>query len=770
MISFSSLRARLLFLALLIVLPALGLVTYTAFEQRKQKAAAAKEEALRLAGLVAANQKQLIEATRHLLVTLAKLPEVKRQDPQGCQELLSDLLGEYPLYTNFGVAALNGDIFCSALPMSRAVNIADRLYFRDAVKKKDFAIGEYQVGRITKKPAVNFGHPVMNSRGEVESVVYAAMDLKWFESIASEMKLPPGAMVTLIDRKGTILARVPDPEGWAGKSASDTTIGKIILTNKVGTAQQIGLDGEKRLYGFTTLRSLAENERVFVWVSVPEEVAFAEVERAFIRNLLLLGLITALILLVAWVGSDVFVLRGVNALINATETLAAGDLSARARLPSDKGELGRLAQSFNRMADSLEKRYTELQTLRDIDLSILSTLNLSTVLDLLIEKIDLHLPYSAATVSLWDETSGHLRPVAWKNIDPRTAQSGNGRPRRTLPNLVAEYRAPLAVENIQKDAKTEDREAVLGQGFKSYLGVPLVSKQGLLGVLSFYTREEHRFTNEEINFLTTLGGQTAIAIHNSQLYEQSTKQAEDLKEANKVKSEFLSVMSHELRTPLNVIMGYTAMIKEEIFGPINREQIDALNKVTSQSNEMLGMVTQILQATQIEAGEVVIDYSDVNLNNLLNDLRASYDVPTKKEIAFEWDYPSDLPTITTDRDKVKQILQNLIDNSIKFTEVGRISISVRELPNMKTIEFKVADTGVGIPKEKFPVVFEMFSQVDSSGTRSYGGVGLGLYIVKKYAELFDGEVRVESELGKGSTFTVILPCRAAGERRHLHHA
>ena len=253
--------------------------------------------------------------------------------------------------------------------------------------------------------------------------------------------------------------------------------------------------------------------------------------------------------------------------------------------------------------------------------------------------------------------------------------------------------------------------------------------------------------------------EAALAAHNAQLYQQSRKQSVELERANRAKSEFLGIMSHELRTPLNVVMGYAGMMRDRMFGEINAEQDKALGKVISRAGEQLGMINGILIATQMESGQVPVAKTEVPLNIFLDDLRSVYLTPLfDKGLKLNWEYPPDLPVIRTDGEKLRQILQNLIDNAIKFTENGCVTISLQYFPEAKMVEFKVADTGMGIAQEAQPLIFEMFRQLDSSDTRSYGGVGLGLYIVKNLTKAIGGQLELESEAGKGSTFTVRLPC------------
>lgn len=181
----AGLRPRLVLLVVLALVPALALVLYTASEQRRQAQEDVREETLRLARVVAADQGRLIEGGRQLLIALAELPEVTGGDPGPCNALLADLLDRYPLYANLGVADPEGDVVCSGLPLPGPVSIADRAYFREAVERRDFAVGEYQIGRITERASVNLGYPVLDASGLLHGVVFAALDLAWLNELAA---------------------------------------------------------------------------------------------------------------------------------------------------------------------------------------------------------------------------------------------------------------------------------------------------------------------------------------------------------------------------------------------------------------------------------------------------------------------------------------------------------------------------------------------------------------------------------------------------------
>jgi signal transduction histidine kinase len=238
-------------------------------------------------------------------------------------------------------------------------------------------------------------------------------------------------------------------------------------------------------------------------------------------------------------------------------------------------------------------------------------------------------------------------------------------------------------------------------------------------------------------------------------------------------------MSHELRTPLNAILGYTEMVKEGLQGEINLEQEKSLEKVVRRTRELLTMINGILQVTSMKAPAIKAERREFDLASLLDEVRSGYEFPSDKEIRFHWDY-ADLPVIESDPEKLKHILQNLINNAVKFTDKGEVTVAVRvvgirgqelgigdpglrvdansqSLANSCFVEFTVTDTGIGISPEMVPVIFEKFRQVDSSETRTYGGVGLGLYIVKQFTEQLGGKVEVESAPGNGSRFIVTIP-------------
>ncbi|MFI5393965.1 MAG: sensor histidine kinase [Candidatus Binatia bacterium] len=246
-----------------------------------------------------------------------------------------------------------------------------------------------------------------------------------------------------------------------------------------------------------------------------------------------------------------------------------------------------------------------------------------------------------------------------------------------------------------------------------------------------------------------------------QLYDQAQA-------ANRLKSEFLATMSHELRTPLVAILGYTDLILEEEFGALSHEQAGALQRVHKRSQELLELINSTLEVGRLEAGALSIALTTVDAKAFLEMVQVETEsLGEKPNVGLEWDVPPSLPVLHTDPAKLKIVLKNLIGNAVKFTEEGRVA--VRAQPYAHGVEISVSDTGIGIAPDVFPVIFEPFRQGDGSSVRRYGGVGLGLYIVRRLVDLLQGTVTVESRLGQGSTFRIWLPISAGADAHAESH-
>lgn len=370
--------------------------------------------------------------------------------------------------------------------------------------------------------------------------------------------------------------------------------------------------------------------------------------------------------------------------------------------------------------------------------------------------------FAAARAYVVDKDTGESRlaathGLAAESVAPKKYQKGEG-----LIGLVIDRGQPLAFEDMRTDPdyqRLATRKIMLQAGFNASLFVPLKVRGETLGVMNLLDHEKRPFSANELQLINTAAYHLGIAIGNANLFAQLRARTDDLERANKAKDEFLAIMSHELRTPVNVISGYLDLIFQGACGSLTPELQTNLIKVSTHTKSLLTMIESILIATGIEAGTLRLMPSDCDVGEFLNRLRLMYELPLGKAVEIVWNIPDQRIVMKTDTEKLKRILQNLIDNAVKFTDEGCITVAAELQPGHERIDFTVRDTGEGIAADKVNEIFEIFHQLDSSVTRSHGGIGLGLYIVKQLTALLRGSITVRSEPGRGSAFTVSLPLR-----------
>jgi serine phosphatase RsbU (regulator of sigma subunit) len=353
------LRLRLLGLVVLVLVPCLGLVLYTTADERRNAVANVETDAMRLIRIVSSTQAAQIEGARQLLTAFARMPQLRDGDRAQCNRLLAELLPAYPLYLNFALAEPDGTMTCSARTLPEtSVNVADRSYFRRAFEVRGFVVGDYQVGRVTGLPAINYAYPVLDDAGNVRAVAFAAQSLAWLTRVLAELELPKGADMIVVDRNGTVLARIPDVAPIGTRFGETRVLDAFAGQARGGVFQATDANGDARLWSHAPLLS---DGSLRVAIGVPEAVALADVNRRLARNLAALALVTLVALGAAWFGSKLFILRPVRALVAATAKLASGKLDTRVPLQDVRGELGFLARAVNAMAATLEKRDRELR-------------------------------------------------------------------------------------------------------------------------------------------------------------------------------------------------------------------------------------------------------------------------------------------------------------------------------------------------------------------------------------------------------------------------
>ena len=349
-------RVRLLLLVSLAVIPALGVVIYTAVEQRREGLKHARDETLRLVRTAANNHDQSIESTRQLLLALADMPAVRRHDSNACHKVFRELLDLHELYSNFGVLNADGLPIATIRPLG-SETVRNRDFFSSALERRTFSEPEYYLDREAKRAALIIGYPLFDEQARFIGVVFASVDLDWLYRMHSQAQLPPGSSITVTDRNRVTILRFPDPDS--------RFVGEILRPSRrpgprpaERTSISRGRDGVLRLYAFARL-GRTEEEPAGIAVGIPVAQAHAAATATLRRNLAALGMATIFAFAAAWFGGEFFILRRLRRLVATTERLTHGDLSARTGVERGDGELHQLARAFDQMAESLQQRVAE---------------------------------------------------------------------------------------------------------------------------------------------------------------------------------------------------------------------------------------------------------------------------------------------------------------------------------------------------------------------------------------------------------------------------
>ena len=461
------------------------------------------------------------------------------------------------------------------------------------------------------------------------------------------------------------------------------------------------------------------------------------------------------------------IIRPVQVLRDGTKSIMAGKFEPITLRRSD--ELGDLATDFNQMSTMLGNNYTRLNAYSELVTTLNSAGTIEEVEEKSLQLLCKHTRSSVGALYILNKELNKLELVSGY------ALKQNGRVGKTLamgegiPGQCASEVKTLEVEDLSSES-TFNIETGLVELAPSYVvAVPILFQEEILGVLVLgatrkFSEMEKEIINNSVpqlsvaitnamNFDATRRLSVEIAKRNEELSAKNT----EIEKAYKVKSDFLSSMSHELRTPLNSIIGFSSVLLGPSGDPLTPDQEMALQKVLKNGKHLLQLINDILDLSKLESGRMVLSVESEDVTSIVSNCVLIVEpLIQQKKLTLTQEIQPNLPTLTSDIVKVRQILVNLLSNAAKFTEKGGITVKVSQQPD-GMVTFAVKDSGIGIEKKNFADVFEEFKQVDSSSTRKYKGTGLGLPIARKLARMLGGDLTLESEYGHGSTFTLTIP-------------
>ena len=419
----------------------------------------------------------------------------------------------------------------------------------------------------------------------------------------------------------------------------------------------------------------------------------------------------------------------------------------------------RLLTELRQRTDELGRSVGELRALGEVSQAVNSTLDLETVLSTIVAKAVQLSGTEAGAIYVFDDMQRefHLRATYGMDLELIEALShqhiGFDAPIFT-PGIA--HGEPVQRADLRDEASSEVGEIILRAGYRARLMAPLVRGEETIGMLVVRRKTPGAFPQSTVDLMKTFAAQSVLAIQNARLFHEIEDKGRQIEVASRHKSQFLANMSHELRTPLNAILGYTELILDSIYGEAPEKMRDVLERVQTNGKHLLGLINDVLDLSKIEAGQLTLSLSDYSLTNLVQGVYVAVEpLAAKKNLALKTKIAPSLPAGHGDERRLAQVLLNLVGNAIKFTDQGEVAIEA----SCADGAFRVAvrDSGPGIAAADQAKIFEEFQQVDNTSTREKGGTGLGLAISKRIVEMHGGRLSVDSQLGKGSIFSITLP-------------
>jgi signal transduction histidine kinase len=422
-------------------------------------------------------------------------------------------------------------------------------------------------------------------------------------------------------------------------------------------------------------------------------------------------------------------------------------------------ENARLFDELRARTAELGRSVEELKMLSEVGQAVSSTLDLRAVLSAILTA-SLGVTWANAGAvfgySRAERAFRLVEAVGWDEALERSVRGLRVGETESAMGEAAARRMPVQLTDLAQPTSYPLRDVTLAAGFHSALIVPLIGAERILGAIILMRHEAGEFPPETVRLMQTLASQSVLAIQNARLFREIAEKSEELALASQHKSQFLANMSHELRTPLNAILGYAELLVDGIYGVLPDRPKGVLERIQNNGRHLLALINDVLDLAKIEAGQLTLTLEDYALPEVVRSVvTATEPLAASKGLKFTTAVQDAMPMAHGDARRVSQVLLNLVGNAIKFTDAGEIQIRAAAANGQFTLT--VRDTGPGIPDADQERIFGEFQQIDNTNTRQKGGTGLGLAISKRMVEMQGGTISVESALGQGSTFRVVLP-------------
>jgi signal transduction histidine kinase len=404
-----------------------------------------------------------------------------------------------------------------------------------------------------------------------------------------------------------------------------------------------------------------------------------------------------------------------------------------------------------RLQQELSGAYQRIQILYEVTRTVSSTLNLEEVLNLIAQGAAEAMQIKACTIRLLGESGPIIDTVAAYGLSEQYLTKGpiDVEKSRHIYQTISSGQ-PTIISDTSQDARLQYPAEARAEGISSMLCVPLLIKGKAEGVICVYSTEADRFSESDAEFLAALASEGAIAIENARTYQA-------LEMADKAKSDFVRMVAHELRSPLSAVQSMLKVLQEGFVGALTSKQEDLLRRSERRVSTLLAMVSDLLDLAAGKMEQLRGEKKRVVLNEIITKVAELLQTSAEeKGLEFEVDITEEPLVILGFEDGLERVFMNLVSNAVKYTPAGG-SVAVRAWSENGQVKVEVSDTGIGIPEEALPRIFEEFYRAKNAKAVEMEGTGLGLAIAKDVVEQHEGQILVESTVGRGSTFYVILP-------------
>lgn len=684
------LRGRLLLLLLALFALQAGLIAWHFIHDREARLAAALEDIEGDTRTIAARQQAITARADAVLNGLMLRRELQPSaSVEACARFLAARIELEAGFIQSGRVLPNGDVACAAVPPKGLVNFSDRNWFRQALTTQDLVIGNLVVGRILGKPLITFAKAMRDETGRVASVLYLSLDLAWLHRHLEAAHRPEGTDLAVVDAKGTLAVRHPDPEGWAGRSAADQPIvRRVLAADGKGTLEETGLDGRRRIFAHVRLLDSVSGPYI-LWMSVPKEAIEAPVRRDVLLGLgIMLAMFLSTMGVVVW-GGNRLLLKPLLTLSRTASRLGAGELGMRSGLPHGDDEIGRLARALDGSAAAIEEREHRLayanralRVLSAVNNSLLHATNEQELLDGMCRSIVEAGGYHIAWVGYAeDDTERSVRSVAaWGagadffdglNLTWDETESGRGPTGTAIRQGI-----PVAANNLLTDADYAPwRERAQRYGYGSSLALPLCIDGAVIGVLNVYAAEADAFDEGVIEVLRESADNLAFGIATRRAEAEHGRTRAALQTAEE-RFQAAAAASLDALFILKGVRDGDGKILDFEFTDIN-----------TQAERMLGMARgQVI-------GQKLCELLPINRTGGFFD---KYVTVTETGVPLEEEFPIDTPEIRAKwlRHQVVRVDDGVAISSRDITAWKAASAEIRQQGRLRTMILKSAGEGI----------------------------------------------------------------------------